>query len=127
MEIKEMLHTVCFMRPTRLNALLKGTSAVTFNESPHDVSYVISIITWGSSILWKSRFTVKINDLHQMTGGFQCIQVKKKKICVLCVFFIYIYIYLPPARSHRVHFSVSMSHLSQSNIWLLVKTFLCLS
>lgn len=52
------------------------------------------------------HLSLPLNDLQQMTECFLVFS-GQEKICVV------------PARSHRVHLSVS-------NIWLLVQTFLCL-
>lgn len=122
MDIRKMLHTVCFMRPTRSNTLLKGTSNAIFPVSPHHPSFVISIITWVA-LHWKTcnitSFFTFFNKWSALDDRELSVLSGQEKI----IFFYYIF----PARSHRVHFSVSMPHLSLSNIWLLVKTFLCLS
>lgn len=140
-----MLHTVCFMSPTRPHTLLKGTPTATFNESRHLTSAsprersTLEITLWANLtfyfVFWCSRnaahiahmgnrpcaalhlfFTSKVNELHQMTESFQCFQVNRKSasfslLCFLC----------------KEPECISSPHLSLSNIWLLVRTFLCLS
>lgn len=141
-----MLHTGCFMRPTRPHALLKGTSTATFNESRHLTSAsprersTLEITLWANLTFYFGSchpstnaahiahmgnrpcaalhlfFTSKVNELHQMTESFQCFQVNRKSVsfsllCFLC----------------KEPECISVPHLSLSNIWLLVRTFLCLS
>ena len=71
------------------------------------------LLIWGALHLY---FTSKVNELHQMTESFQCFQVNRKSVsfsllCFLC----------------EEPECISPPHLSLSNIWLLVRPFLCLS
>lgn len=109
------------MRSTRPNTLLRGTSTAAFNESTsplichqhHHVGVAALQITQHLFLyLWNKPSAPDDRKLSVFSG-------QKKYFFTSASSF--------SLRGARVHFSVSMPHLSLSNIWLLAETFLCLS